>query len=192
VICFSTLSRGLVYISNANPACSCIYICKFQFRPIHPPSRRLSAPIRRGEVQSDRRGDPQANGGRVHQRGIPSRMACQPCVCEKERGEMADVCRLHWSQQSMSEGSLPSASHRSNRGFHYWVRSPVFPRCILRVSSNQDERVRPTCDFFHHTLRHVLLCHHAVRLEECGRDVPAVHEPCVRRTHRSHDRGLRR
>jgi hypothetical protein len=40
---FCALSRGLVYISNANPACSCAYICKFQFRPIHPPpSRRLS------------------------------------------------------------------------------------------------------------------------------------------------------
>jgi hypothetical protein len=43
---FCTLSRGLNYISNANPACSCVYICKFQFRPIqniiqfrpiHPP-----------------------------------------------------------------------------------------------------------------------------------------------------------
>jgi hypothetical protein len=34
---FFTLSCGLVYISNANPACSCVYICKFQFRPIHPP-----------------------------------------------------------------------------------------------------------------------------------------------------------
>jgi hypothetical protein len=40
---FFTLSLGLDYISNANPACSCVYICKFQFRPIHPPSRRLSA-----------------------------------------------------------------------------------------------------------------------------------------------------
>jgi hypothetical protein len=39
---FCALSRGLVYISNANPACSCVYICKFQFRPIHPPSKRLS------------------------------------------------------------------------------------------------------------------------------------------------------
>jgi hypothetical protein len=39
---FCALSLGLVYISNANPACSCVYICKFQFRPIHPPSRRLS------------------------------------------------------------------------------------------------------------------------------------------------------
>jgi hypothetical protein len=39
---FCALSRGLVYISNANLACSCVYICKFQFRPIHPPSRRLS------------------------------------------------------------------------------------------------------------------------------------------------------
>jgi hypothetical protein len=35
-ICF-TPSRGLGFISNANPACSCVYICKFQFRPIHPP-----------------------------------------------------------------------------------------------------------------------------------------------------------
>jgi hypothetical protein len=26
-----------VLITNANPACSCVYICKFQFRPIHPP-----------------------------------------------------------------------------------------------------------------------------------------------------------
>jgi hypothetical protein len=39
----------------------------------------------------------------------------------KKKGEMEDVCRLHWSKQSMSEGSLPSASHRSNRGFHCWV-----------------------------------------------------------------------
>jgi hypothetical protein len=41
---FCALSRGLVYISNTNPACSCVYICKLQFRPIHPPSRRLSPP----------------------------------------------------------------------------------------------------------------------------------------------------
>jgi hypothetical protein len=37
------LSRTRFSITNANPACSCVYICKFQFRPIHPPSRRLSA-----------------------------------------------------------------------------------------------------------------------------------------------------
>ena len=42
---FCALSHGLVYISNANPACSCVYICKFQFRPIHPPSRRLSGTL---------------------------------------------------------------------------------------------------------------------------------------------------
>jgi hypothetical protein len=34
---FCTLSRGLDYISNANPACSCDYFLEFQFRPIHPP-----------------------------------------------------------------------------------------------------------------------------------------------------------
>jgi hypothetical protein len=30
-------SLGLVFISNVNPSRSCVYICKFQFRPIHPP-----------------------------------------------------------------------------------------------------------------------------------------------------------
>jgi hypothetical protein len=42
-ICFCALSRGLVsLLLTLIPACSCVYICKFQFRPIHPPSRRLS------------------------------------------------------------------------------------------------------------------------------------------------------
>jgi hypothetical protein len=35
------------------------------------------------------------------------------------------VRRLHWSKQGMSEGSLPSASHRPNCGLHCWVRNPV-------------------------------------------------------------------
>jgi hypothetical protein len=40
---FHPLLRTRFFITNANPACSCVYICKFQFRPIHPPpSRRLS------------------------------------------------------------------------------------------------------------------------------------------------------
>jgi hypothetical protein len=34
---FHPLSRTHFFITNANPACSCVYICKFQFRPIHPP-----------------------------------------------------------------------------------------------------------------------------------------------------------
>jgi hypothetical protein len=34
---FHLLSRTHFSITNANPACSCVYICKFQFRPIHPP-----------------------------------------------------------------------------------------------------------------------------------------------------------
>jgi hypothetical protein len=37
-------SRGLGFISNANPACSCVYICKFQFRPIHPPLGDYQSP----------------------------------------------------------------------------------------------------------------------------------------------------
>ena len=40
---FYTLSRGLVsLLLTLTPACSCVYNYKFQFRPIHPPSRRLS------------------------------------------------------------------------------------------------------------------------------------------------------
>jgi hypothetical protein len=39
---FHPLSLTHFLIPNANPVCSCVYICKFQFRPIHPPSRRLS------------------------------------------------------------------------------------------------------------------------------------------------------
>jgi hypothetical protein len=66
------------------------------------------------------------------------------------------------------------------------------PRCLLRVSPNQDERVRPTRDFFHHTFWHVLLHHYAIWFEECRRDILKVHEPRVRRAHWSNGRGLHR
>jgi hypothetical protein len=36
------LSWTRLLLLTLTPACSCVYICKFQFRPIHPPSRRLS------------------------------------------------------------------------------------------------------------------------------------------------------
>src|SRR5690348_4801931 len=72
----------------------------------------------------------------------------------------------------MSEGSLPSASHRSNCGFHCWVRNPVIPRRLFRLSPNQDERVRPARDFFHHTFWHVLLYYYAIWFEECRCDIP--------------------
>jgi hypothetical protein len=36
------LLRTRSLLLTLTPACSCVYICKFQFRPIHPPSRRLS------------------------------------------------------------------------------------------------------------------------------------------------------
>jgi hypothetical protein len=78
-----------------------------------------------------------------------------PVLVMKKRWEMEDVRRLHWFKQSMFKGSLPSASHRSNCGLHYWVRNPVFPRCLFRLSPNQDERIRPARDFFYHTFWHV-------------------------------------
>jgi hypothetical protein len=60
----------------------------------------------------------------------------------------------------------------------------------FRLSSNQDERIRPARDFFHHTLWHVLLYYYAIWLEECMCNLPKVHEPCVRRAHWLNDRGL--
>ena len=92
------------------------------------------------------------------------------------RSEMEDVRRLLWSKQGMSEGSLPSASHRSNCGFHCWVRNPVIPRCLLRVSPNQDERVRPARDFFLHSFWHVLLYYYAIRFL---RNAGATYQRCM-------------
>jgi hypothetical protein len=39
------LSWTRLLLLTLTPACSCVYICKFQFRPIHPPSRRLSVSL---------------------------------------------------------------------------------------------------------------------------------------------------
>jgi hypothetical protein len=41
------LLRTHLLLLTLTPACSCDYFCKFQFRPIHPPSRRLSPTARR-------------------------------------------------------------------------------------------------------------------------------------------------
>jgi hypothetical protein len=46
LICLRFVLRPLSWthllLLTLTPACSCDYFCKFQFRPIHPPSRRLS------------------------------------------------------------------------------------------------------------------------------------------------------
>jgi hypothetical protein len=121
---FCTLSRGLVYISNASPACSCVYICKFQFRPIHPPSRRLSdtpkgilprvgtrlrapllirgskaGPPRGSTVASDRVGPTPTTGQRFE--GRPPRRAPRPPQATRAprplliRGSKAGPRRVH-------------------------------------------------------------------------------------------------
>jgi hypothetical protein len=115
-----------------------------------------------------------------------------PVLVKKKRWEVEDVRRLHWSKQSMSEGSLPSSSHRSNYGLHCWVQNPIIPRRLFRLSPNQDERVRLARDFFHHTFWHVLLYYYAIWLEECRRNIPKVHEPRLRGAHQPNGRGLRR
>jgi hypothetical protein len=72
------LSRTSFFITNANPACSCVYICKFQFHPIHPPSRRLSGAMTdRAQRQGTRalRGGPGAQGASARS-GIPRSEPC--------------------------------------------------------------------------------------------------------------------
>jgi hypothetical protein len=46
------LSWTRLLLLTLTPPCSCVYICKFQFRPIHPPSRRLSSTLQRTQQMS--------------------------------------------------------------------------------------------------------------------------------------------
>jgi hypothetical protein len=62
------LSRTRFFITNANPACSCVDICKFQFHPIHPPSRRLSPPISDDEPTAPGEEPPQRESRRRRNR----------------------------------------------------------------------------------------------------------------------------
>jgi hypothetical protein len=60
---FCALSLGLVFISNANPSRSCVYICKFQFRPIHPPLGDFQYPPTQDEDRAqEEEGDDQDDG----------------------------------------------------------------------------------------------------------------------------------
>jgi hypothetical protein len=115
-----------------------------------------------------------------------------PVLVKKKGGKWRMCVDYIGLNKSMSEGSLPSASHRPNCGLHCWVRNPVIPRRLFRLSPNQDERVRPARDFFHHIFWHVLLYYYAIWLEECRCDIPKVHEPRVQRAHRPNGRGLHR
>jgi hypothetical protein len=73
-VCFGTPSNFRSYTEGCRRALA-------GYPSWSPTREAASAPIRRRKAQSHRRGDPQADGCRVHQRGIPSRMASQPCAC---------------------------------------------------------------------------------------------------------------
>jgi hypothetical protein len=58
------LSRTRFLVTNANPAWSCVYICKFQFRPIHPPLGDFQRGPGRARLEMrERRGKGQVAGG---------------------------------------------------------------------------------------------------------------------------------
>jgi hypothetical protein len=76
-----------------------------------PTHQAASAPIRRGEAQSHRRGDPQANGGRVHQRG-------------DTRGLHAPLGRAACHRQS-PEARNVQAGQQSRRGLRQRLEHPT-------------------------------------------------------------------
>jgi hypothetical protein len=59
----------------------------------------------------------------------------------------------------MSQGSFSFAAYRQNSRFHVRMRNPLFSGCLLRLSPDCDERVRPA----------------AFRPEKCRRHLPALH-----------------
>jgi hypothetical protein len=89
---FCALSRGLIYISNANPACSCVYICKFQFRPIHPPLGDFQVHLNISTIFSGGSGMHRRRGGergsmRGHRRVEEEEGAHRCAKSEAEQGE---------------------------------------------------------------------------------------------------------
>jgi hypothetical protein len=146
---FCTLSRGLVYISNANPTCSCVYICKFQFCPIHPPSRRLSG-VRRPSGLSP---SPSPRVGRSGVRRLPE-LSPSPSPGVGRSG----VRRLPGLSPSPSPGVgqsgvrrllglSPSPSPgvgRSGVSYGTWGRTWLLSASLCRVA-HQSERRRRRC-----------------------------------------------
>jgi hypothetical protein len=51
------LLRTRLLLLTLTPACSCVYICKFQFRPIHPPLGDYQH-FRNQGCQTDKEDDP--------------------------------------------------------------------------------------------------------------------------------------
>ena len=59
-----------------------------------------------------------------------------PVLVRKKDGKWRMCVDYTGLNKACPKGSLPSASNRSNRGFHRWVRNPIIPRHLLRVSQN--------------------------------------------------------
>jgi hypothetical protein len=135
---FCALSCGLDYISNANPACSCVYICKFQFRPIHPPpSRRLSELhwyLRLDRRQRHKR-DAQVNTSQREQYGgtVHLFIGTRRSLCEITFMTQIIMGRSVFSSLSRCNPSSQEASLcRSSLGGSFGVASvSIFQRCFL-------------------------------------------------------------
>jgi hypothetical protein len=125
---FHPLSRTRFYITNANPACSCVYICEFQFRPIHPPplgdfhlgssSMRLGVPFiapRQLGAIGGQQGRPSLPSveWRTGQTGAPPDSHC--------RRSGADLLPFLAQTTVAAPGQL---AHRTLPGAHWTVRCP--------------------------------------------------------------------
>jgi hypothetical protein len=118
---FCTLSRGLVsLLLTLTPACSCVYICKFQFRPIHPPSRRLS---------------PSQLGRESHGTTSQGRS-----VATHRHGESWRThTTLSWSKGAVASQSTPTHIHIKHRtgGIHDACTSSIIGVGNMKNSSNR-------------------------------------------------------
>jgi hypothetical protein len=88
---------------------------------------------------------------------------------------MVDVYGLHKPEQGMPEGSFPSPMNPPGCRPHCWVRTPEFPRCLLRLPTDTPCRGRPASHHFHYFLWVLLLHKKVVWVEEHGGHLPMVY-----------------
>ena len=78
----------------------------------------------------------------------------------------------------MSKGLLFFAAHRPDSRLHLGLRDPLLSRCLLGLSPDHDERVRPAHNLIRHPIWFVLLRNHAFRSEERWRHLSKVQQQC--------------
>ena len=83
-------------------------------------------------------GSPEATKGWYHPRGHTLRVALEPRLGQETQWEMAHVCRLYVTQQSLPPRFIPPSSHRPTSRFYRWLLVAELPGRILQISLGVD------------------------------------------------------